>query len=153
MLKNNKLLVDMNKSLIYAKNENDTANFAKSVVQHIKPGDIIFLEGDLGSGKTTLVRFILNEMGLRERIKSPTYNIVERYKFNKILINHFDLYRFKSEDEWCFAGFDEYIGLKSISFIEWPEKINKLNLRPRISINIKYGQNSDERVFEFVINE
>jgi tRNA threonylcarbamoyladenosine biosynthesis protein TsaE len=91
MLKNNKLLVDMNKSLIYAKNENDTANFAKSVVQHIKPGDIIFLEGDLGSGKTTLVRFILNEMGLRERIKSPTYNIVERYKFNKILINHFDL--------------------------------------------------------------
>ena len=143
----------MNKSLIYAKSEEDTANFAKFVVQRIKPGDIIFLDGDLGSGKTTLVRFILNEMGLKERVKSPTYNVVERYNFNKILVNHFDLYRFKTDDEWTFAGFDEYIGLNSISFIEWPEKINKLDLRPNVLIKINYGESSDERVFEFIVNE
>lgn len=143
----------MNKSLIYAKCEEDTVNFAKLVVQYIKPGDIIFLDGDLGVGKTTLVRSILNEMGLKERVKSPTYNIVEHYSFNKTSVNHFDLYRFKSDDEWSFAGFDEYIKSNSISFIEWPKKIAKLGLKPNISINISYGIENGERKFEFVINE
>lgn len=143
----------MNKSLIYAKCEEDTINFAKLVAQYIKPGDIIFLDGDLGVGKTTLVRSILNEMGLKERVKSPTYNIVEHYSFNKTSVNHFDLYRFKSDDEWSFAGFDEYIKSNSISFIEWPKKIAKLGLKPNISINISYGIENGERKFEFVINE
>ncbi|MEK9771198.1 MAG: tRNA (adenosine(37)-N6)-threonylcarbamoyltransferase complex ATPase subunit type 1 TsaE [Nitrosomonadales bacterium] len=143
----------MNKSLIYAKCEEDTVNFAKLVAQYIKPGDIIFLDGDLGVGKTTLVRSILNEMGLKERVKSPTYNIVEHYSFNKTSVNHFDLYRFKSDDEWSFAGFDEYIKSNSISFIEWPKKIAKLGLKPNISINISYGIENGERKFEFVINE
>ncbi len=99
-----------------------TKEFAKLVSQSISANFVITLKGDLGAGKTTLVREILYHLGVVGSVKSPTYTLVEPYIVNDIQINHFDLYRFNDPDEWIESGFDEYFANNCICFIEWPEK-------------------------------
>ena len=83
---------------------------------------VIFLHGDLGAGKTTLVRGMLKALGYSGRIKSPTYALVEPYHINGLDLRHFDLYRLHDEAEWETAGFrDEFDG-HNIFLIEWPER-------------------------------
>jgi tRNA threonylcarbamoyladenosine biosynthesis protein TsaE len=92
----------------------------------LRPGLIIFLSGNLGSGKTTLVRGILRGLGYKEKVKSPTYNLIEVYKISKLYLYHFDFYRFESPTEWEEAGFREYFNADSICMVEWPEKAGGL---------------------------
>lgn len=83
---------------------------------------LICLHGDLGAGKTTLVRYILRSLGVTGRIKSPTFAIVESYDTTIGNIWHFDLYRFENSKEWLDAGFDEICAANGIKLIEWAEK-------------------------------
>ncbi len=86
------------------------------------PGMVIHLRGDLGAGKTALVRGVLNALGYSGRVKSPTYTLLEPYHAAGLDLRHFDLYRLNNELEWESAGFrDEFDG-KNILFIEWPDK-------------------------------
>ena len=126
------------------KNVEDTAKLATSVSKEFKPGLIIFLQGDLGAGKTTFVRLILKALNYHEKVKSPTYNLVETHQVGQFTINHFDLYRFGSPEEWYSGGFDEYLQSKNtITIIDWPEKISGLLITPDIHINIIV--NNDQR--------
>jgi tRNA threonylcarbamoyladenosine biosynthesis protein TsaE len=92
----------------------------------LRPGLIIFLSGNLGSGKTTLVRGILRGLGYKEKVKSPTYNLIEVYKISKLYLYHFDFYRFENPTEWEEAGFRDYFNADSICMVEWPEKADGL---------------------------
>ena len=92
----------------------------------LHPGLIIFLSGNLGAGKTTLARGILRGLGYKEKVKSPTYNLIEVYKISKLYLYHFDLYRFENPAEWEEAGFREYFNADSICMVEWPEKAGEL---------------------------
>lgn len=108
---------------------------------------VITLSGDLGTGKTTLVREILQSIGVSGRIKSPTFTIVEPYKIYDINIYHFDLYRFNEPKEWTLAGFDEYfIEDNTICFIEWADKA--IELIPKVDWNIKLVLDGEMRIVE-----
>jgi len=87
---------------------------------------VIYLHGELGAGKTTLVRGILNALGYPGRVKSPTYTLVEQYHAAGLDLHHFDLYRLRDEQEWDAAGFRHEFDGHKIFLIEWPEKARNL---------------------------
>lgn len=102
--------------------ENATLALAARLAVRLRPGMVIYLIGDLGAGKTCLVRGILNALGYTGRVKSPTYTLLEPYRAAGLDLRHFDLYRLQDQHEWESAGFrDEFDG-SNILFIEWPEK-------------------------------
>lgn len=86
----------------------------------------IYLEGDLGAGKTTLTRGILRGLGFTGRVKSPTYTLVESYTVSSLYLYHFDLYRFNDPLEWEDAGFRDYFNPQSVCLIEWADKAENL---------------------------
>lgn len=88
----------------------------------LDPGLALYLHGELGSGKTTLARGLIQELGYQGRVKSPTYALVELYTVSRLHLYHFDFYRFKDPKEWRDAGFNEYFNDASICLVEWPEK-------------------------------
>ncbi len=95
-----------------------------AIAPALDPGMVVYLLGDLGAGKTTLVRGILRGLGYAGKVKSPTYALVEVYAFPNFNLNlyHFDLYRFNYALEWEESGFGEYCHGQSICLIEWPEQ-------------------------------
>lgn len=92
----------------------------------LRGGMVITLSGDLGTGKTTLVRGALRALGWREAVKSPTYALVEYYPFSSLYFYHFDFYRFADPEEWETAGLAECFRDDSVCAIEWPERVPRL---------------------------
>jgi tRNA threonylcarbamoyladenosine biosynthesis protein TsaE len=103
--------------------EDDTAAFARRLaacpaLRH----SFVQLHGDLGAGKTTLVRHLLKALGVGTRVKSPTYTVVEPYELAGLDIWHFDFYRFTDPREWEDAGFRDIFASPGLKLAEWPEK-------------------------------
>ena len=88
----------------------------------IAPGLQVHLHGDLGAGKTTLVRGLLRALGFEGRVKSPTFTLVEPYELSKLSLYHFDFYRFETPEELRTAGFLEFFATSAVCIVEWPEK-------------------------------
>lgn len=96
--------------------------FAKSLGQNLKAGDVIYLQGDLGSGKTTFTQMLIQSLGYEGVVKSPTYAIYESYDLNDRNVVHMDLYRLSSPEELYYLAIDEIFDQQNIVIIEWPEK-------------------------------
>lgn len=107
-------------------NEAETIAAGRSFSEKLKNGMVVYLHGDLGAGKTTFVRGVLQGLGYDGTVKSPTYTLVEPYNISKFQLYHFDLYRFNDEEEWYAAGFNEYLNPDSVCLIEWPEKAKSI---------------------------
>ncbi len=120
-----------------------TLAVGQQFVKNLKNGLVIFLHGDLGAGKTTFVRGLLQGLGYKGKVKSPTYTLVEPYVISSYDIYHFDLYRFIDENEWEAAGFREYFNDASICVVEWPEKASSLLPNPDIDVEISLLNNDD----------
>ena len=106
-------------------------------------GEKIFLfEGDMGAGKTTLIKALCAELAVKDMTSSPTYSIVNEYIYPNGKVFHFDFYRIKSEIEAYDLGFEEYLYSKQYCFIEWPEKIK--GLWPENYIQVIINQNLDK---------
>ncbi len=98
---------------------------------------VIYLHGDLGAGKTCLVRGMLNALGYTGRVKSPTYTLLEIYHAAGLDLRHFDLYRLQDENEWESAGFGDEFDGHAVFFIEWPEKAQSLIPPADVVIDLK----------------
>lgn len=102
--------------------ENATKQFSQQLAQCAKNTDkalVIYLEGDLGAGKTTLARGFIQNFGF-DRVKSPTYSLVESYENSIVSIHHFDCYRLSDPEELDYIGIRDYLGPNHIQLIEWP---------------------------------
>ncbi|VAW32845.1 tRNA threonylcarbamoyladenosine biosynthesis protein TsaE [hydrothermal vent metagenome] len=96
--------------------------FAKTFSQNLDKGDVIFLNGDLGSGKTTFTQLLLKHLGYNGRVKSPTYAIYVSYKLNQFTLIHMDLYRLCRPDELFYLAIDDIFASHNVVVIEWPSK-------------------------------
>lgn len=122
--------------------ENKMQALGAALARHCVPGSIIFLQGELGAGKTTLVRGFLRELGYKGTVKSPTYTLIEPYEFEGGLhVYHVDLYRLEQPSALEHIGLSDYLTLNSICLIEWPEKAENFLPKPsvRCSIDVVSG--------------
>ena len=121
----------------------DTQNLSKKISEIIKAGDVIFLYGEIGVGKTTFVRFLVNQLEVENKNKksdilSPTFNIVYDYDIGNTKILHYDLYRLKNHKDILQLGIFENQN-ENIKIIEWPELIEP-KPKDRIDISLKYSK-------------
>ena len=133
--------------IITLKNETETTKIGSKLASCLKGGEVIYLKGELGTGKTTLVRGVLNRLGHAGNVKSPTYTIVEPYLIDSHVIYHFDLYRLDDPEELESLGIRDYCDGQSICFFEWPEKGG--NLLPNADINLELTYLENTREVEF----
>ncbi|TNF01518.1 MAG: tRNA (adenosine(37)-N6)-threonylcarbamoyltransferase complex ATPase subunit type 1 TsaE [Gammaproteobacteria bacterium] len=115
--------------------------FGRQLGAVLTDGSLVFLEGDLGAGKTTLSRGMLSAFGHCGVVKSPTYTLVEPYQLGKKLIYHFDLYRLGDPEELEYIGIRDYLQQASFCLVEWPERGAGMLPAPdlRIQIDIESG--------------
>ncbi|MDP2811022.1 MAG: tRNA (adenosine(37)-N6)-threonylcarbamoyltransferase complex ATPase subunit type 1 TsaE [Rhodocyclaceae bacterium] len=104
--------------------ENEAATLAlgAALAPCVFPGMTVYLDGDLGAGKTTLVRGLLRALGDTGPVKSPTYTLVELHAVSGLNLYHFDFYRFNQPEEYLDAGLEEYFAGKGVCLVEWPER-------------------------------
>ena len=130
--------------IITLKNETETTEIGSKLASYLKGGEVIYLKGELGTGKTTLVRGVLNRLGHAGNVKSPTYTIVEPYSIDSHVIYHFDLYRLDDPEELESLGIRDYSDGQYICFFEWPEKGGNLLPNADIKLELTYLENSLE---------
>jgi len=136
-------IVESNVRAMAWANEDHTRAFAAQLAAHPAIANaFIELHGELGAGKTTLVRHLLRAMGVQERIKSPTYTVVEPHEVPGVPIWHFDFFRFSDPREWEDAGFRDIFAGPGLKLAEWPE--NAGALLPQADLVIRIEAQPDE---------
>lgn len=132
---------------ILIENEIQTKLLGHQLAKCLKPGSVVALFGDLGTGKTTLTKYIGQGLGIDEIITSPTFTIIQEYRNCKIPLYHFDVYRLQDELELMDLGYEEYFYGEGVTIIEWADKIQGLLPAELISININYGEKDGQRKY------
>lgn len=142
--------MSVQEQIIYINNEQDTEAFGMELASTLEPGDILALIGDLGTGKTTLTKYIAKGMGVTENIDSPTFNIVKEHKSGRLPLFHFDVYRLSSGDELLDIGADEYFYTDGVCIIEWADIVADVIPEKAKVILIEYGDKQGERVYRCI---
>lgn len=124
----------------------DLPDIAKQIISKFNHKIILF-EGEMGAGKTTLIKEMIHQMGSEDETSSPTFSIVNEYETEMGKIYHFDFYRIKSEEEAMDFGVEDYLDSGNYCFIEWPEKIENLIPEPHHLIKIIAQENQRTIIF------
>ncbi len=127
-------------------NEEDTREFARETAARLGPDDVIGLVGELGTGKTTLTKYIAEALGVTGLVTSPTFTIIQEYRSGVLPLFHFDVYRLGSAEELLAVGGDEYFYAGGVSVIEWADKVAGILPDETKYIMISYGESEGERI-------
>ncbi|NLY81365.1 MAG: tRNA (adenosine(37)-N6)-threonylcarbamoyltransferase complex ATPase subunit type 1 TsaE [Clostridiales bacterium] len=134
--------------VINISNEKETRKYGIKLAKMLKPGDVVALIGDLGTGKTTLTKYVAEGLGIKENVNSPTFTIVKEYRSGRMPLFHFDVYRIENEEEFFDIGADEYFYGNGVCIVEWADKVISSLPENRITIEIEHGKNEDERIYK-----
>jgi tRNA threonylcarbamoyladenosine biosynthesis protein TsaE len=115
-----------------------TTRLGAALAAAIAPGRVLHLSGELGTGKTTLVRGLLRALGVQGPVKSPTFAWVEPYSLSRLDLYHFDFYRFDKKTEWLSSGLREYFRPDAVCIVEWPERAGELLPAPDLAVHLFY---------------
>ena len=118
---------------------NDVEDLAKDILKNVKSKTLLFY-GDMGVGKTTLIKAIVKILGSTDEVSSPTFSIVNEYKTGRSGVYHFDLYRIENIEEAYDFGIEDYLDSEYWKFIEWPEKLEPLLLDGFDKIQLELGE-------------
>lgn len=129
---------------ITVKNLSELPKAATQILDEAKGNRIFLFYADMGMGKTTLIKELCKQLGVKENVSSPTFSIVNEYDAEGTRLYHFDFYRLKDEYEAFDLGYEEYFYSGNYCFVEWPEKIEHLLPENAVSVYIT-GNNKDER--------
>ena len=158
------------KRTLTIENEEATRAFGLELAEEARPGQVIALIGDLGTGKTALTRYIAEGLGIRGKISSPTFTIVKEYHSGRLPLYHFDVYRLAGDndilsgqdiqgeegkairehaiDELYNIGADEYFEGDGLTVIEWADLIEEALPEDTRRIYMEYGENDDQRIYK-----
>ena len=135
------------KRSITIKNEEDTREFGLALGKSAKPGQVLALIGDLGTGKTTLTKYIAQGLGIKEHIQSPTFTIIREYQSGRLPLYHFDVYRIADPDELFNIGAHEYFDGEGLCVVEWADLVEEELTEDTLYIYIEYGSEEGERIY------
>ena len=136
----------MEKMIIY--DEKQTREFGLKLAEQLKPGSVVALIGDLGTGKTALTKYIAEGLGVKQMITSPTFTIVQEYHDGRLPLYHFDVYRVNDVEDMFEIGCEEYFFGNGVCIVEWADLIEEILPEEAICIRIQYGSKDGERIYE-----
>ena len=135
----------MNSKQIFTSEAQLTA-FATKIALILAPGDVVYLRGELGTGKTTFARAIIQQRGSADSVTSPTFTLIETYHLDDVLVAHLDLYRIESDAEMEGIGLRDYLDGDWICLIEWPDRAPGMLPDPDLTVNLAYEGNGRSAV-------
>ena len=150
----NQMPIAIKNSIIDISSEETTRELAKELSNYLKGGEIIFLYGEMGVGKTTLVKYLINQFQIKKKfqiseVTSPTFNLLNEYDVDDLSIKHYDLFRLKDKSE--LKNLDIFENNKNaITLIEWPQLINKEKLNKTIDLIFNYENELNNRSVKIV---
>jgi tRNA threonylcarbamoyladenosine biosynthesis protein TsaE len=128
------------------KNEAETRAFGLRLAASARPGTVVALIGELGTGKTTLTKAVAEGLGVTESVTSPTFTIIKEYASGRLPLYHFDLYRVGDAEEMYALGFEDYFYGDGVTVVEWADRAEELLPRDAIVIRLAYGRRENERL-------
>lgn len=137
--------------VIITKSEEETIRLGEKLSKGLKPGDLVALSGDLGAGKTTLVKGIAKGLGVADyrHVNSPSFVLVKEYK-GKLPLYHFDIYRLNKLKDIEDIGYEDYLGRRGVVVIEWAKKMGRILPKGYLGISLKI-KSPNERIINIKI--
>jgi tRNA threonylcarbamoyladenosine biosynthesis protein TsaE len=134
------------KEVIETGSAEETEALGARIAARLQPGDLVLLSGELGSGKTTLVRGACRALGITGPVTSPTFTIGQRYEDGRMPVSHLDLYRLESLEDEDPALVDDYLSLDGVAFIEWPGAGEGRLGRPALQVRLAHAGEEGRRI-------
>jgi tRNA threonylcarbamoyladenosine biosynthesis protein TsaE len=116
----------------------ETEAVGARVAERLRPGDVVVVSGDLGAGKTTLIRGACRALGIEEPVTSPTFTIGRRYRGGRLPVSHLDLYRLASLEDEDPALLEDYLGSDGVAFVEWPAVAEPRLARRALEVRLRH---------------
>ena len=134
------------KEVIESGSAAETEALGARIAERLEPGDVVLLSGDLGAGKTTLIRGACRALGVTGPVTSPTFTIGQRYEGGRLPVSHLDLYRLRSLEEEDPALLDDYLGPDGVAFVEWPGAGEGRLGRPALEVRLAHAGEESRRI-------